>query len=359
MAQSEILLSANNRNQLYVLQYSTGEYKKFIPLFDELEDYLIAAIAKNPESYHTVSGYKELLAKANDKIDELIKTQNLEFVGDYPLLAQQQADFVEMSLNRAVIGYSAALPSLPVLMKEVYRVPMVLGNKPITLDDLSGQITTDTKRNVKRSILMGYTRGQTTQELIQQIRGTKTIKGAIPQSKLDTERVVRTSLNHVATTARQRANKQNRDLVIGYRWLSTLDSRTSAICRARDGEVFLYKNSPNPLPPAHYMCRSTTTQELSSNNPLARKRGESTRASKGAEGGKPVKDNLTYYEWLKTQPASFQDEALGKTQGLIFRNSGLTPEEFKKASVNRFDQPLTIEQMKQKNKEIDDYLSED
>ena len=360
MAQSEILFTANNRNQLFVLQYSSGQYKQFIPLFDELEDYLITIVAKNPDKFNTVSGYKELEALANDKIDELIKTKNIDFVGDYPKLAEQQSEFVKMSLNRAVIGYSASLPELSAIMKNVLRTPMVLGKEAITLDDLSTQITTATKKNVRNSLLTGFTNGLTTDEIITSIRGNKTgIKGAIPQSKLDTERVVRTSLNHVATVARDRSNKQNRDIVKGYQWLSTLDSRTSKICQVRDGQIYLYKDSPNPKPPAHYFCRSTTVQELNDNSPLRLLKGRRTRASKGAEGGKPVNANLSYYDWLKTQPASFQDEALGKTQGLVFRNAGLTTEEFKKATVNKFDQPLTIEQMRQKNKEIDDYLSED
>ena len=160
----------------------------------------------------------------------------------------------------------------------------------------------------------------------------------------------------MATTARQRTNKENRDLVIGYQWLSTLDSRTSRICRERDGEIYLYKDDFNPLPPAHYNCRSTTTQELDPKYKIKGFGEDRKRASKGAEGGQRVDANLTYYEWLKTQPASFQDEALGKTQGKIFRNSGLTPEQFKKATVNQFGQPLTIEQMADKNKQIAQYL---
>ena len=45
MAQSEILFSANNMNQLFVLQYSSGQYGKFDSLFSELEDYLLLLIA--------------------------------------------------------------------------------------------------------------------------------------------------------------------------------------------------------------------------------------------------------------------------------------------------------------------------
>lgn len=39
-----------------------------------------------------------------------------------------------------------------------------------------------------------------------------------------------------------------------YRWLSVIDSRTSDICRSRDGKI--YEFGRGPLPPAHMNCRS-------------------------------------------------------------------------------------------------------
>ncbi len=360
MVDSDILFSANNINQLYVLQYSSGEYKKFESLYKELEDYLILLVSKNPESFKTAYGYKNLIKLANDKVDDLILTQELKFTGDFELLAEQQAEFVQQALNKAVVNYSAAIPSLSVLVKDVFRQPMVLANKPVTLDEMSEQITTSTKKNVNDAITLGFVEGRTTDQIITSIRGNKTgVKGAVPQSRLDTERVVRTSLNHVATVARDRANKQNHDIVIGYKILATLDSRTSKVCRNYDGQIFLYSDSFNPKPPFHYFCRTTTQQELHPDSPLRKIRGKRTRASKGAKGGKPVKAELNYYDWLKTQPAKFQDEALGKKEGLIFRNSGLSTDEFKSATVNQFGKPLNIKQMREKNKLIDKYLGED
>ena len=63
-----------------------------------------------------------------------------------------------------------------------------------------------------------------------------------------------------------------------------------------------------------------------------------------------------YYDILKNQPAAVIDDALGKAKGKIFRNAGLTAEEFKKASVDQLYNPLTIEEMAAKNKKIADYL---
>lgn len=39
-----------------------------------------------------------------------------------------------------------------------------------------------------------------------------------------------------------------------YRWVSVIDSRTSSICRERDGRIYAFGRGP--LPPAHMGCRS-------------------------------------------------------------------------------------------------------
>ena len=66
---------------------------------------------------------------------------------------------------------------------------------------------------------------------------------------------------------------------------------------------------------------------------------------------------LSYYSWLKQQPAAFQDEVLGQEKGKIFRNSGIDAEEFRKITVDDLGRPLTIDEMKAADKRVAEYLS--
>jgi hypothetical protein len=66
-------------------------------------------------------------------------------------------------------------------------------------------------------------------------------------------------------------------------------------------------------------CRSTALALLPGQTKLF-----GTRASKDGQ----VDANMSYGEWLKTQPASVQDEALGPTRGKLFRDGGLTIDKF-------------------------------
>lgn len=104
-------------------------------------------------------------------------------------------------------------------------------------------------------------------------------------------------------------------------------------------------------------CRSTTAPVISPEFDFLDKGAK--RAARGADGGQQVSADTTYYEFLKQQPAWFQDEALGPVRGKIFRNSGITPEEFRVISVDGFGRPLTLKEMAELDKRVADYLKEE
>ncbi|MBU4721689.1 hypothetical protein IF159_23890, partial [Salmonella enterica subsp. enterica serovar Typhimurium] len=103
-------------------------------------------------------------------------------------------------------------------------------------------------------------------------------------------------------------------------------------------------------------CRSTTAPVINSEYDFLD--AGAKRAARGAEGGTQIDASTTYYDFLKQQPAWFQDEALGPVRGKIFRNSGISPEEFRVISVDGFGRPLTLQQMAELDKRVADYLKE-
>lgn len=102
-------------------------------------------------------------------------------------------------------------------------------------------------------------------------------------------------------------------------------------------------------------CRSTTAPVISSEFDFLDK--GTKRAAKGADGGTQIDADTTYYEFLKKQPAWFQDEALGPVRGKIFRNSGVTPEEFRSISIDGFGRPLTLKEMAALDERVAEYLN--
>ena len=152
-------------------------------------------------------------------------------------------------------------------------------------------------------------------------------------------------MQHVANTARVETMKANEDIVKGYRWVSTLDGRTSEVCRSLDGKQF--DIGKGPIPPAHPNCRSTTVPVLKSWRELGLDIDEMAPGQRASQDG-PVSSTLTYYDWLKRQPASFVEEALGKTRAALFLKGGLSADEFARLQLNRNFEPLTLAELRKK-----------
>jgi SPP1 gp7 family putative phage head morphogenesis protein len=119
--------------------------------------------------------------------------------------------------------------------------------------------------------------------------------------------LVRTSINQVANTASQQVYEANQDITKKYRYVATLDTRTSSICRALDGQQFPYGKGPTP--PQHFNCRSTTVPVIDPD--ILPPSTTATRASK--DGQVPI--NTTYGKWLKDKmPGETNADVLARQQ---------------------------------------------
>ena len=209
-----------------------------------------------------------------------------------------------------------------------------------------------TVRKVESAVRVGFAQGKTVGEITRAIRGTKAanfrdgILGGV--TKREANAMVRTSLQHVNNSAQQMMYADNSDIIEGYIWISTLDNRTSSSCRSLDLQQF--EVGKGPVPPIHVNCRSTTIPKIAGVDLLS----ETTRAS--ADGQVPA--DMNYYQWLKTQSPEFQDEVLGKTRGKLFRDGGLSTDEFASAQLDRQFEPLTLAEMKTKSSGEFEQISE-
>jgi SPP1 gp7 family putative phage head morphogenesis protein len=118
--------------------------------------------------------------------------------------------------------------------------------------------------------------------------------------------LVRTSINQVANTASQQVYEANQDITKKYRYVATLDSRTSSICAALDGREFEY--GKGPMPPQHFNCRSTTVPIIDPDI-----LPPSTIAKRASADG-PVPINTSYGQWLAEKQKGETDADLRARQ---------------------------------------------
>lgn len=136
--------------------------------------------------------------------------------------------------------------------------------------------------------------------------------------------------------------KGNDNLVKGYRWISTLDGNTTATPIAGPARV-----QGRAMPPAHAHCRSTVVPVVATFRELGIDIPEPPKTSRASIRGQ-VPAEQSYYDWLKRQPAEFQDEALGITRAQLLRKGGLSAEEFARLPLGKNFEPLTLAQMRER-----------
>ncbi|AXE31628.1 hypothetical protein DK842_18020 [Chromobacterium phragmitis] len=199
---------------------------------------------------------------------------------------------------------------------------------------------------LRDALRMGFLEGEPVAKIVQRIRGTRAMgyaDGLIETDRRAAEAIARTAINHYANFSRQHVANANADLIAGVKWVSTLDMRTSSICRSRDGKV--YPVNSGPRPPAHINCRSAVVFVLKSWRELGidmDELPESTRASLNGQ----VPEGLSYSDWLRQQPVVTQDEVLGKAKGQLYRDGGLSLDRFTDASGHEY----TLDELRKRNK---------
>lgn len=170
-------------------------------------------------------------------------------------------------------------------------------------------------------VRQGLLTGETTDDIARRLKGRLRFgqKGSVKQiasaggqattvANNQVVALVRTSINQVANAASQQVYEANQDITKKYRYIATLDSRTSAICRALDGREFEY--GKGPMPPQHFNCRSTTVAVIDYEGLGF----EPPREGKRAAAGGMVPTDQSYGQWLAKQSKSTQGQALGKSK---------------------------------------------
>lgn len=167
--------------------------------------------------------------------------------------------------------------------------------------------------------------------------------------------LIRTSINQVANETSQQVYKANQDVTKRYRYVATLDSRTSPICRSLDGREFAYGKGPTP--PQHFNCRSTTVPIIDysglgiSRPPQTELRRPNTAFGPSrARRGDTVPSNQAYGEWLDKQPKEVKADVLGASKVPYFNR--LTEKFGPTVAIRKFvardGSELTLEQLKRR-----------
>ena len=325
------------RHAHYLEQYYNGQASKIDKYLNKIAKELRLELTKT-QTVTSQARITKLLAFTEGLVLEQLGMFTDGLNEQIPLFAESEADFASSTLKLEG-DFETVIPAPGQIMAAVNARPF---NNRLLKDYLTG-FSKDQAALVKQAVSSGFYEGQTTQEIVRGIVGTKSQgfkNGVLNISRTSGERMVRTALNHTSSVAKNKFFEDNIDLIPYYEWVATLDSRTSPICRSRDGKA--WKVGKGPLPPAHYNCRSSTVPLLK--NQVNKDGTKKLIGGKRASVDGPVSADLNYNDWLKKQSKSFQVDVLGETKTDLFRKGGLTMDKF----VNNKGQELTLDQLKTK-----------
>ena len=327
---------------------------------------------------------KEVQANLESAVDQGLMAQSTAQAGPAAgqalgsLYRGQQAILSEQALRVA-----STMPALELAVvgsqKQPYSLQKEFANAFLQPDGKSTaqafQAQVDRlQETFERSVRQAVVTGQTTQALVRDLKGDgQAITGSMRAPIEQIRSVARTGAQSVAN-AIQDSQLQENPAVEFVEFVATLDSRTSPVCRATDGNV--YKKGSHPVPPLHFRCRSTITAFIpgreegsrsmtmlvEDENGRVKSYGAYSPAIKGRlserqeallrknQSGKPP----SYEEWLRAQPAAAQDGILGRRNGAKFRaNDGrltTTTTPGVKRQLGAMPKPLTAAQIKPKKK---------
>jgi len=347
MIAPERLIEVSTRHQVYLERLKTGEANKYASFLQDIDRQVRLRLAGKDLTSFTRNRLEKLVDSVSKDISIIQGDWRKAARADIIALAQYEAGF-EVRALQDVIQHNFTTPDLNQLRSAIMTNPLqVIGiDNGRLLDPFMREWTGKTEQRVSGAIRAGYYQGQTTNQILQTIRGTRAGRfqdGILAMSNKDASMMVRTAVQHAATQAREQVWQDNSDIVKKVRWVSTLDSSTTEQCAALDGLEFPIDSGPRP--PIHIGCRSTVVAVLDERFAVLRE--GATRSSRGADGVESVDANQTYYSWLKTQPAAFQDSAIGVTRGRLLRDGGLSAQRFQELSIGKTWEPLTIAEMRQ------------
>lgn len=342
---SLILTDIAVRRQVLLERFKTAEFQNFLTVLNKID----AEIRRQLSGTNLTQFRRARLESQLASLRETMKGYYKEYIGQLNIsmgkLAGDSGAFEAKTLKAFVPTADIATPAPNQLWSAATTNPLSMpgANGGSLLAPFMESWAEGDAEMISNAVRVGYSLGETNAQILARIRGDAALRysdGVLATSRAHASTVTRTAIQHVANSARAEVWNQNADIIDEYQWVSTLDSRTTPLCRDRDGKRFPV--GKGPLPPAHPNCRSTTVAVIKGDFGKFLDE-EAERAS--ANG--PVPANESYYDWLKRQPAAFQDQALGPTRGKLFRDGGLSTDEFSKLQLGRNFEPMTLDAMRQ------------
>jgi hypothetical protein len=230
---NEQILEETIRHAVGLQRYGSGIVKKIIALLKRTETDLVKKLI----DFDLTPGRSEIarqrLQRLLDSVREIIQEGynglEPELRKELLELADYESEYQQKMLQATVpVQLDLTTPTIEQLVAVVQRRPF----NGSLLSEWAARLEENTRRRVSDAISIGFTEGETVQQIVQRVRGTRANNykdGILEVTRREAEAIVRTAVSHVANGARDELFRANTDIIKGVKWVSTLDSRTCLV----------------------------------------------------------------------------------------------------------------------------------
>ena len=268
MSINERVEQALTRHDLDLIQYQNGQIKDAISTINNLQIEIVAEIKRaEPSSKRELQLLLGTVDAAIDRTYAAMAMESIEALTEYAVVESQAVSTISSRGFRAPIAPKILPKSVALEIVETVLAPndssgTTIANRWLRQRD-------GTKGNIRDGLNYAIQNDQTLDDMLRIIRGNRALQfrdGVMAKSKRGAEMIVRTATDAVTNSARLATYKRNSDTISGIQSNAVLDSRTTILCRTRNGYAWhLLSGKPfrgTPIsfpgtPPWHFNCRST------------------------------------------------------------------------------------------------------
>ena len=357
------LIDALSQHQAYLYRASTQSVNELTDQLNKLSNAQLLRLSELLEDL-TESERKALQGlnfsskgKASRNIEEVKTILNEWFKSiDQDLSSEFEKSAVSLAVYEAsytsnLIANSVAVVSGEKIYKTIKKTPYAGGQ---LVDYLFKDIASSLRKKVEYVIRDGISQGQTNQQIVQRIKGKKSLDykdGILKTTEYEIERQVRTARSHISTATYIDTYK-----ALGFthiKFVSVLDGRSSFTCANLDQTMWKIDDPKIRRPPLHPNCRSTligvdADGNLGGVRPFVADERKIKNIPKDERDGiiGQVEANTKFSDWFKDQDDDFQRNWLGSTRFELYKKSDFPIDKF----VDPIGRKYTLDELREIDK---------
>ena len=357
------LLDALTQHQAYLYRASSQSVNKLIKRFNSLSNTQLQRLSELLEeltdsernalksfNFGSKAKTSKLIEEIKTILDEWFTSIDVDLSEKFHKSALDLAIY-EAAYTAKLAGDAAVVVASAEIYKTARKTPFAGGQ---LVDCLFADIAANLRKNVEYVIRDGFSQGQTNQQIINRIKGRKSLDykdGLLQSERHVIERQVRTARSHVSNTSYLQTYE-----ALGFthiKFVSVLDGRSSFTCANLDQTMWKIDDPKIRRPPLHPNCRSTligvdADGNLGGVRPFVADERKIKNIPKDERDGiiGQVEANTKFSDWFKDQDDDFQRNWLGSTRFELYKKSDFPIDKF----VDPIGRKYTLDELREIDK---------